>query len=584
MKRRTLRRRIYALLARWFLLLMVAAGLVMTFAFARFRDTALAERLVLARSLARHLDTSIGDLFQNLRSLAADRDVLDGKAVERLRAWRFHHVFRDAVYVLDARANVVLADPPEVEPLAEPSRHESVTPLAYKSRGHVPFVAIVQPFRIDRERYSLVAEMHLPGALVNTMLRELAAGTRLRLLVVDARGAILAADDERGLFQTIPQAAEVGRRILAHRPFVDPQTACWACGDGGGQDHVTLMVPLEMAPWGVVLQEPHERVFAAVYASRATLLGTLALLAGFGVFLSWVLTRTVISPLRELSEQAAGLRGGDLARPIGVAGDQELHVLGHTLDEARRKLRGSLEELRHLNENLEKEVAERTAEIEELLTTTLDQDAQRRVLVRRLLEAGEEERKRIARELHDEISQLLAIVQISLDDVPAAGDALGKAKALLLRTQEELHRLIYDLRPSLLDDLGLAAAVKWYAENYLAPRGLAAHLEIEEDLDLAPEIEITAFRIYQEIVTNILRHAGAENVSVELYAAGDKLVLAVEDDGVGFAAGTSTGGVGIVGMRERAEIVGGTLEIDSEPGMGTQVIVELPLTTCAETR
>jgi len=582
MKRRTLRRRIYALLARWFLLFMAAAGVVMTFAFGRLRDAALDERRVLARAVARNLDSAIGDLFHNLRGLAEDGGV-DGKAVERLRAWRFHHLFRDAVYVLDARAQVVLAQPPGVEPLAAPPRHESVTPLSYKSRDRLPFVAVVQPFQVGREHFSLVAEMHLRGSLVSAMLRDLAAGTDLRLLVVDARGAILAAADERGLLRTIPPADEVGRRILAHRPFVDPRTACWTCAGGGeDRDHFTLMVPLELAPWGVVLQQPRDQVFAALYAARATLLGTLALLAGFGVFLSWVLTRTVVSPLRELSDQAAGLRAGDLERPIAVAGDQELHVLARTLDEARQKLRGSLEELRRLNENLELEVAERTAEIAKLLATTLDQDAQRRVLVRRLLEAGEEERKRIARELHDEISQLLAIVQISLDEVPAAavGDALAKAKALLLRTQEELHRLIYDLRPSLLDDLGLAAAVKWYAENYLEPRGLAAHLEIEEDLAPAPEVEITAFRIYQEIVTNILRHARAENVSVELYAAGGKLVLAVEDDGVGFAAGTTQGGVGIVGMRERAEIVGGTLKIDSgEPGMGTQVIVELPLQT-----
>lgn len=142
--------------------------------------------------------------------------------------------------------------------------------------------------------------------------------------------------------------------------------------------------------------------------------------------------------------------------------------------------------------------------------------------------------------------------------------------------------MIFDLRPSLLDDLGLATAVKWYARNYLQPAGIDVRLEVV-DLEVPPAVEITAFRIYQEIVTNILRHAGAETVSVELYCDDQTLVLGVEDDGVGFdleAAGG--GGVGIAGMRERAELVGGEITIDSEPGLGTHVRLLIPLAAWRE--
>ena len=233
------------------------------------------------------------------------------------------------------------------------------------------------------------------------------------------------------------------------------------------------------------------------------------------------------------------------------------------------------------------------------LRRTLIQDAQRKVLVRRLLAAAEEERRRIARELHDEISQLLTAIQLSLEHAaerPDELDRLDRAKELLTRTQQEVHRVIFDLRPSLLDDLGLAAAVRWYAEQYLEPEGIEVGLEVEEEMELPDEVEITAFRIFQEITTNILRHAKAEHVSIELElrpgagakgasepadeaeARGAILVLAVEDDGVGFEPDEqSGGGAGLVGMRERADLIGGTIEIDSEPGLGTHVRLEIPL-------
>jgi signal transduction histidine kinase len=209
-----------------------------------------------------------------------------------------------------------------------------------------------------------------------------------------------------------------------------------------------------------------------------------------------------------------------------------------------------------------------------------EQDAKRRILLRRLLSAAEEERRRLARELHDEISQLLTVVQLSLERLDPGDkvEEIERARGLLRKTQEEIHRIIFDLRPTLLDDLGLPVAIRWYAEKYLEREGLDVHLDVEEGLDLRDEIEIAAFRIYQEIVTNILRHARAETVSVELYQDDDRLVLTVEDDGTGFDVDLHTEGSGLVGMRERTNLVDGDLEIISSPGSGTTVrlTVQLP--------
>jgi signal transduction histidine kinase len=207
----------------------------------------------------------------------------------------------------------------------------------------------------------------------------------------------------------------------------------------------------------------------------------------------------------------------------------------------------------------------------------LEQDEQRQVLVRRLLGAAEDERRRLARELHDEISQLLTVIQLSLAHVRDDGPELARARDLLTKTQVDMHRIIYDLRPSLLDDLGLSAAIQAHAHDHLVREGLAVSLEIEEHLPPRPAVETAVFRIYQELVTNILRHSRAEHVSIELYERDGKLVLAVEDDGVGFDPESKSEGVGITGMRERAGLVNGTVTFDSEPGMGTHVVLEIPV-------
>jgi len=116
-----------------------------------------------------------------------------------------------------------------------------------------------------------------------------------------------------------------------------------------------------------------------------------------------------------------------------------------------------------------------------------------------------------------------------------------------------------------------------YADDHLSTHGVQVSLEVEDGLPSVPEIETVIFRIYQELLTNILRHADAEHVSVELYRRGTVLVLAVEDDGKGFDPTMTSGRAGITGMRERAALVTGTITFDSEAGQGTHVLVEIPI-------
>jgi two-component system sensor histidine kinase UhpB len=159
--------------------------------------------------------------------------------------------------------------------------------------------------------------------------------------------------------------------------------------------------------------------------------------------------------------------------------------------------------------------------------------------------------------------------------------ALQRLHGLAQQGLDELRKLVYELRPSILDDLGLAPAVRSYVDAYLRPAGLHVDLHIgETDSRLPPEIETVAFRIIQEASTNVLRHARARRLELRLDVKGDALLIMARDDGVGFDLEQGTkhkATLGIHGMRERAQLVGGALQVLSMPDVGTTILARLPL-------
>ncbi len=162
-------------------------------------------------------------------------------------------------------------------------------------------------------------------------------------------------------------------------------------------------------------------------------------------------------------------------------------------------------------------------------------------------------------------------------------ERLASFKSLVGQMLREIQRIILDLRPAILDDLGLVQAIDWYAESRLKTQGIEVGLEtIGEEKRLPSEVETTVFRIAQEAITNIARHAGAENVNVELDFTDSVVVLDIEDDGCGFdpemtmIRGKDISSFGLLGMRERATLFGGSLRVQSQIGQGTRVTVEVP--------
>jgi signal transduction histidine kinase len=206
---------------------------------------------------------------------------------------------------------------------------------------------------------------------------------------------------------------------------------------------------------------------------------------------------------------------------------------------------------------------------------------------RRLIEVQEAERRRVARELHDEIGQALTAIKLNLQAVEQSADTLPLAPQLnesvgiIDRALQQVGDLSFDLRPSLLDDLGLMAALRWYVDREAQRAGLIP--EFVADLletRLPPELETAFFRITQEALTNVVRHAQARRVWVELRQRGSELHLVVRDDGIGFdvSAVRRDVSLGLQGMQERALILGGEIEIKSAPSRGTEIHVWFQLT------
>lgn len=212
------------------------------------------------------------------------------------------------------------------------------------------------------------------------------------------------------------------------------------------------------------------------------------------------------------------------------------------------------------------------------------------VLSHRLVEVQETERRRIARELHDEIGQALTVAQLNLQAVLQSSDAgamaprLTESLEVVEHVLEQVHDISLNLRPSMLDDLGLEAALRWYTNRQAALAGLRVEFAMEPlKHRLDPNIETECFRIAQEALTNVVRHAHAHSLTVELLAREGRLHLTVRDDGVGFDMASvqeQTVGdprLGLLGMEERAALAGGGLEFKSVPGAGTNVHAWFPL-------
>jgi len=214
------------------------------------------------------------------------------------------------------------------------------------------------------------------------------------------------------------------------------------------------------------------------------------------------------------------------------------------------------------------------------------QRGQLRALTERLEKAREEERRCVARDLHDDIGQILTAVKMDLmwigkhatDQNSGVQHRLEGAVGLINEGVRSLRKICTGLRPAVLDDLGLAAAIEWQANEFSSRTGIVCRLSLPAGrLGLSRDHATAFFRIFQECLTNISRHAHARTVGVSLHKEGENVVLVVKDDGKGFSDNSLAPSLGVLGMKERAQVCGGELLIDSSAGKGTSVTIRVPL-------
>lgn len=300
------------------------------------------------------------------------------------------------------------------------------------------------------------------------------------------------------------------------------------------------------------------------YPENETLLVLVSAGAGFLLlfFFNYLTIRISLAALKDLQQtiDEVSLEHPVLPEEIVLETDPDLQPLAQSINDMLTRLERSRRELRALSE--------------------------------RATHAQEEERRRIARNLHDETSQALSSLIISLEQMENSLPAesahlrprLRKAHELADRTLEDLRNIIYDLRPTMLDDLGLVSAIRWYARSTLEESGILVEFDLpDQPVGLPEHLETELFRIAQEGINNILRHSQASQVLVRLQREERYVCLELEDNGRGFdVADTADTALlnkrlGLLGIQERAALLGGEIQVQSTPGAGTRLQVLAPL-------
>ncbi|MDH4183304.1 MAG: histidine kinase, partial [Nitrospinota bacterium] len=310
------------------------------------------------------------------------------------------------------------------------------------------------------------------------------------------------------------------------------------------------------------------------------------ILVAVSALLALGLSESIVKPIHALIAATQLLARERFSEPIRLEHGGEIGALAQSFETMRARLAEAMAEVRQYGVELERRVMDRTHELEvqrQRLAVTLDQ----------VIRAQEEERMRIARELHDETSQAilalgmgLEVAAMELRHKELSEEALLESKARANRLLEGIKRIIQDLRPPALDDLGLVSSIRWLLDSHLAQMGIQyIFTPPTAPVILDKGTELRLFRVVQEAVINITRHSGAQNAAISMRQDDGKLIVVISDDGAGFDAetvlmdieGGREVGFGLLGMRERLAQINGVIRIDSGAGRGTRITITMPV-------
>lgn len=601
-----MRKRITLIILIGISVILLSLGVASHYIIQRNIDDLLNKKLALSRLTRNNVDTIIEDNINRLYdiSIAGTVDLDDGDfgpEREAVRAAYRYSIFTDGIFLLDNGGNILLNYP---ERMRDASLNVlSIEPVSRMLAVGKPVVSNIYTVEPSKKKvlYVLVPLKDKNGRTVGVaggqidptsplLLQKLGLidiGKNQFIDIVDSNGVVIASSNPSRMFTHCDRNSFFTTIIRERKERV---ATCHVCHEAGNRKEklstVLAFVPLETAPWGISVQELKADVFASAANLKRLFIILGFIFIGTALILTVGISRSIVNPLKELIRGADRIARGDLSNPIAPQGSDEIGVLSQSFETMRGKLLESGKRIHRHTQELETRVKERTRQINE---------SQRRAenLLKKLISSQEEERKRIARELHDDTLQELsaALMRIDMCRLHPAEITMNKMdtiRGIIVNAYDGLLAIMQNLRPSLLDDLGLIAAVQSLLDIHLGDKGIHYFINTAgvKDSRFRPEVEIILFRIMQEAVVNIARHSHAENVFVLFKCDKNTVYAEIEDDGIGFDLSSlfihapdarDRRGLGILGMKERALLIGGEMEICSQPDTGTKIGIRIPL-------
>jgi signal transduction histidine kinase len=601
-----MQKRILLLVVVCIVIVLVSIGVVSQVSVTRSIEHSLDTHLMLATFISTNIDSILQRNITRLNDISTLGlvDLEDGNWEYERKALAFayeYSIFTDGLFMTDLDGNVLITYPHReggyvnllslpyiVEALTEKRTVVSDVYTFADTTRKVIFVLV--PLRnLQGETMGLVGgEINPTNYLFSTSLKSISRDSEMVIEMVDSHGTVISSNHPERMLTYADHNKFLGDLIRERRNFVG---TCHRCHTDKGKEpsreaDMLAFASLSFAPWGISVRDPQSVVFApSTSLKRAFLIISLILIAA-SALLAIGLSKSIVKPLRTLTAATERIARGDLSEPITVPRRDETGVLARSFDIMRQKLAESLDSIRSHNLELEHRVEERTREIQERrrqLATLLDEG----------MRSEEEERRRISRELHDETSQTLAALGMALDIAMLAlregaltEEMLGEIRTRLTGLVDGIHRIIQDLRPPVLDDLGLESAVSWLCERHLAGQGIEYSLSADSlsYLPIDKRSELRLFRVFQEAIMNITRHSEASYACLNTALTRSSLVVTIVDTGVGFdvretfssAGKKGLTGYGLLGMRERVAQLQGTFIVDSYLGEGTHITIDIP--------
>jgi len=546
-------------------------------------DRTMDERVVLARIMAEGTDADISQRLLQLEEIApgiaanleSNRLQPIEETLEQL--YRYGGPYIRNAFVCDEQADTVVmvpagsegeGGPPAYYPNVVRSIHraEPAVSGAISSPGKDGFIVSLSVPIVSRDGDtlgSLGVTFGPASAFLQSMLGPVHLGETGYAQVINEFGAVMASSvsaSETSAFQVTAHSDHFTELLE------EGEEGVWTChrchepeGEGDRRQDVMAFAPLTTAPWGVAIRQDEDEAFALRDDLQKKFLISGSVALGLALVAALLVGRTLSRPLRQLTLASRRIAGGDLEKPVAVAGKDEIGQLGSAFERMRERLKQSRQEMEEHSKAL----------------------------------ATLEERDRIAREMHDGSSQVFSYIRLTTSvieermasgDLAAARDKLIDVRQAARDAYEDARQGILALRAGETLEKGLLPTLQAFLDHYRAQTGLAVELAVSDQAasGLSKARQVQLLRIIQEALANVRKHARAKTVKIEFSRSNGRFQVSVADDGQGFDpawAARESHRFGLQIMRERAESVGGIFELRSQQGAGTRVIVRIPLSS-----